>query len=104
MSIDAVIYTTIVQPNQNNFYLNPHTTYQGVNRPPHYHVLLNDIGLTTSELQLLTFHLCFTDPRLSSSTTVGDQRNWSRQNPSSNNLDYEVLQVHEKLNNLPVLG
>ncbi|CAF4446608.1 unnamed protein product, partial [Rotaria sp. Silwood2] len=66
MSIDAVIDTIIVQQNQNNFYLNPHTTYQGVNRPPHYHVLLNDIGLTTSELQLLTFHLCFTDPRLSS--------------------------------------
>ncbi|CAF2535436.1 unnamed protein product [Rotaria sp. Silwood2] len=132
MSIGAVIDTTIVQPNENNFYLNSHTAYQGVNRPPHYHVLLNGIGFTTNELQLLTFHLCFTDPRSSaaeaipsvvhqadlaafnardlfyndddSSTTVDGRRHWSFQNPSPNDLDYEILQVHENLQNLPVLG
>ncbi|CAF3798946.1 unnamed protein product [Rotaria sp. Silwood1] len=62
MSIRAIVDTTIVQPIQNNFYLNSHTDYQGVNRPPHYHVLLDEIGFTTNELQLLTFHLCFADP------------------------------------------
>jgi eukaryotic translation initiation factor 2C len=70
MSIGCVIDTTIVHPYQHNFYLNSHNAYQGVNHPPLYHVLLDEIGFTPDELQLLTYYLCFTDPRSSASEAV----------------------------------
>lgn len=62
--------TTIVHPYQNNFYLNSHHAFQGVNHPSLYHVLLDEIGFTVDELQLLTYHLCFTDPRSSASEAI----------------------------------
>ena len=65
-----MIDTTIVHPYQNNFYLNSHTAFQGVNHPSLYHVLLDEIGFTADELQLLTFHLCFTDPRSSAAEAI----------------------------------
>ncbi|CAF0853236.1 unnamed protein product [Rotaria sordida] len=134
MSIGAVIDTTIVHRNHINFYLNSHNAFQGVNRPSHYHVLLNGIGLTTNQLQLLTFHLCFADPRSSaaeaipsvvhqadiaalnarnlfynddndaSSTSTVDRRNPSSQNISHTDCTYEILQVHETLKNRPILS
>jgi eukaryotic translation initiation factor 2C len=70
MTIGAVIDTTIVHPYQNNFYLNSHNAFQGVNHSSLYHVLLDEIGFTADELQLLTFHLCFTDPRSSASEAI----------------------------------
>jgi eukaryotic translation initiation factor 2C len=70
MSIGAVIDTTIVHPYENNFYLNSHNAYQGVNHPSLYHVLLDEIAFTANELQLLTYHLCFTDPRSSASEAI----------------------------------
>jgi eukaryotic translation initiation factor 2C len=70
MTIGAVIDTTIVHPYQNNFYLNSHNAFQGVNHPSYYHVLLDEIGFTADELQLLTYHLCFTDPRSSASEAI----------------------------------
>ncbi len=70
MTIGAVIDTTIVHPYQNNFYLNSHKAFQGVNHPSYYHVLLDEIGFTADELQLLTYHLCFTDPRSSASEAI----------------------------------
>ena len=70
MTIGAVIDTTIVHPYQNNFYLNSHNAFQGVNHPSLYHVLLDEIGFTADELQLLTYHLCFTDPRSSASEAI----------------------------------
>ncbi|CAF4604956.1 unnamed protein product [Rotaria socialis] len=70
MSIGAVIDTTIVHPNNTNFYLNSHNAHQSVNQPSHYHVLLNEIELTTDELQLLTFHLYFADSRSSAAEAV----------------------------------
>jgi eukaryotic translation initiation factor 2C len=70
MSIGAVIDTAIVHPYQNNFYLNSHNAYQGVNHPSLYHVLLDEIGFTANELQLLTYNLCFTDPRSSASEAI----------------------------------
>lgn len=70
MSIGCVVDTTIVHPYQHNFYLNSHNAYQGVNNPPLYHVLLDKIGFTKNELQLLTYHLCFTDPRSSASEAI----------------------------------
>jgi eukaryotic translation initiation factor 2C len=70
MSIGTVIDTTIVHPYEHNFYLNSHNAYQGVNHPPLYHVILDEISFTANELQLLTFHLCFTDPRSSASEAI----------------------------------
>lgn len=70
MSIGCVIDTTIVHPYEHDFYLNSHNADRGVNNPALYHVLLNEIGFTADELQLLTYHLCYTDPRSSSSEAV----------------------------------
>jgi eukaryotic translation initiation factor 2C len=70
MKIGAVIDTTIVHPYQNNFYLNSHNAFQGVNHPSLYHVLLDEIGFTADELQLLTYHLCFTDPWSSAAEAI----------------------------------
>lgn len=70
LAIGAVIDTTIVHPYQNNFYLNSHTAFQGVNHPSLYHVLLDEINFTADELQLLTYHLCFTDPRSSAAEAI----------------------------------
>ena len=70
MPIGCVIDTTIVHPGQHNFYLNSHNSLLGVNHPPLYHVLLDEIGFTPNELQLLTYHLCYTDPRSSASEAV----------------------------------
>ncbi|CAF3907844.1 unnamed protein product [Rotaria sordida] len=132
MSIGTVIDTTIVHPYQNNFYLNSHNAFQGVNHPSLYHVLLDEIGFTADELQLLTYHLCFTDPRSSaaeaipsvvhladiaalkardlfyddersSGTSVGG-RSQPLRNPTLNDLDCKILDVHENLKNRPVFG
>ncbi|CAF2754230.1 unnamed protein product [Rotaria sp. Silwood2] len=132
MSIGDVIDTTIVHPYQNNFYLNSHNAFQGVNHSSFYHVLLDEIGFTADELQLLTYHLCFTDPRSSASeaipsivhqpdiaalkardlfydderssaTTVGG-RSQPLRNPTLNDADYKILDVHENLKNRPVFG
>lgn len=70
LSIGAVIDTTIVHPYQHNFYLNSHRAFQGVNHASLYHVLLDEIGFTADELQTLTYHLCFTDPRSSASEAI----------------------------------
>ena len=70
LAIGAAIDTTIVHPYQNNFYLNSHTAFQGVNHPSLYHVLLDEIQFTVDELQLLTYHLCFTDPRSSAAEAI----------------------------------
>ena len=70
LAIGAVIDTTIVHPYQNNFHLNSHNAFQGVNHPSLYHVLLDEIKFTVDELQLLTYPLCFTDPRSSAAEAI----------------------------------
>jgi len=117
MSIGAIIDTTIVHPYENNFYLNSHNAYQGVNHPSLYHILLDEIGFTSNELQLLTYHLCFTDPRSSSSEAIPSvvhQADIAALNARdlfyndnlliTNQYNYEILNIHEKLQNLPVFS
>ncbi|CAF1544251.1 unnamed protein product [Rotaria sordida] len=132
MTIGAVINTTIVYPYQNNFYLNSHNAYQGVNHPSLYHALLDEIGFTADELQLLAYHLCFTDPRSlaaeaipsvvhqadivalkardvfyddeRSSATSIDGRSQPLRNPTLDDVDYKILDVHENLKNRPIFG
>ncbi|CAF0792090.1 unnamed protein product [Adineta ricciae] len=106
--------------------------FDQVNNPPPYHVLEDQTGLTPNELQLLIYHVCFTDPRSSSSEVVPSvvhqtdlaalnardsfctdeesstmhvsNRNPVLQNPTADALHYEILQVHHNLKNKPVLG
>ncbi|CAF3582060.1 unnamed protein product [Adineta steineri] len=132
MSIGCVIDTTIVHPYQYNFYINSHNAYQGVNHPSLYHVLLNEIEFTADQLQLLTYLLCFTDPRSSASEAIPSvvhqadkaafnardlffndedsstmnvhERYKTLHNPTANDFDYEILQVHENLKNKFVFG
>ncbi|CAF1151082.1 unnamed protein product [Adineta steineri] len=126
MSIGCVIDTTIVHPYQHDFYLNSHSTYRGVNRPPLYHVLLDEIGFTADELQLLTYHLCFTDARSSASEAIPSvahqasiaalnardlfcnddvtEQDYHMKDTTINDLAYEMLNVHENLKNLPVFS
>jgi eukaryotic translation initiation factor 2C len=117
MSIGAVIDTTIVHPYENNFYLNSHNAYQGVNHPSLYHILLDEIGFNSNQLQLLTYHLCFTDPRSSSSEAIPSvvhQADIAALNARdlfyndnlliTNQYNYEILNIHEKLQNLPVFS
>ncbi|UJR29319.1 hypothetical protein I4U23_010532 [Adineta vaga] len=132
MSIGCVIDTTIVHPYQHNFYLNSHNTDRGVNNPSLYDVILNENDFTLNELELLTYYLCFTDSRSSSSeatpsvvhqankatinaqdlfdnstNSTGSNRNkrmQSLQNTIPIDLDYEILQVHENLRNRPVFA
>jgi eukaryotic translation initiation factor 2C len=125
MSIGAVIDTTIVHPYENDFYLNSHNAFQGVNHPSLYHVLLDEIGFTANQLQLLTYHLCFTDARSSASEAIpsvvhqadiaalkardlfyNDDDEYSSRSIGieTNDIKYEILHIHEKLRNLPVLG
>ena len=70
MAIGTVIDTNIVHAYQHDFYLNSHNAFQGVNKPPLYHVLLDEIGFTADELHALTYHLCYTDPRSSAAEAI----------------------------------
>jgi len=65
-----VVDTDIVHPGQFSFFLNSHRALQGTNRPALYHVLYDEIQFTADELQLLTYYLCFTDPRSSTSEAI----------------------------------
>lgn len=65
-----VVDTDIVHPGQFSFFLNSHKALQGTNRPALYHVLYDEIKFTADELQLLTYYLCFTDPRSSTSEAI----------------------------------
>ncbi|CAF0797772.1 unnamed protein product [Didymodactylos carnosus] len=59
----TVIDTEIVHPSQFDFYLNSHAAIQGTNNCILYHVLYNEIGFTSDEIQQLTYFLCHTDVR-----------------------------------------
>ncbi len=52
--LGTVIDTDINSPNGFDFYLNSHVAIQGTARPILYHVLYDDIGFTSDEIQQLT--------------------------------------------------
>ncbi|CAF3322893.1 unnamed protein product [Rotaria socialis] len=70
ISPGLVVDTDVVHPGQFSFFLNSHKALQGTNRPALYHVLYDEIKFTADELQLLTYYLCFTDPRSSTSEAI----------------------------------
>lgn len=66
----TVVDTDICHPLEHDFYLMSHGGLQGTSRPAHYHVLLDEIGFTADELQLLTYRLCYTFARCTRSVSV----------------------------------
>lgn len=52
--IGTVVDTDVVSPNRFDFYLNSHAAIQGTSKPALYHVLYDDIGFTSDEIQQLT--------------------------------------------------
>ncbi|KDO23468.1 hypothetical protein SPRG_21025 [Saprolegnia parasitica CBS 223.65] len=66
----TVIDTGVCHPTEHDFYLMSHAGLQGTSRPAHYHVLLDEIGFTADELQLLTFRMCYTFVRCTRSVSI----------------------------------
>lgn len=66
----VVIDTRICHPREFDFYLSSHAGLQGTIRPTHYHCLVDENRLTADELQLLTYHFCYTFCRCTRSISV----------------------------------
>ncbi|KAI4381366.1 hypothetical protein MLD38_007444 [Melastoma candidum] len=56
----TVVDTVITHPREFDFYLCSHWGVKGTSRPTHYHVLLDESGFTSDELQKLVYNLCYT--------------------------------------------
>ncbi|KAK1293743.1 Protein argonaute 2 [Acorus calamus] len=59
----TVVDTVVVHPTEFDFYLCSHQGLIGTSKPTHYHVLLDDIGFSSDEMQKMIYHLCFTFAR-----------------------------------------
>lgn len=81
----TVIDTDIVHPEGFDFYLNSHAALQGnfsfthsvkvfffsgTSRPILYHVLYDEIGFSSDEIQSLTYYLCHSDVRCTKAVSV----------------------------------
>ncbi|CAI0401871.1 unnamed protein product [Linum tenue] len=63
VSPGTVVDTKIVHPSEFDFYLCSHYGSLGTSKPTHYHVLWDEHGFTSDQLQKLTYNLCFTFAR-----------------------------------------
>ncbi|KAK1304677.1 Protein argonaute 2 [Acorus calamus] len=59
----TVVDKVVVDQGKPNFYLCSHHGLIGTSKPAHYHVLLDEIGLGSDEVQRMIYHLCFTFAR-----------------------------------------
>ncbi|CAF0770466.1 unnamed protein product [Didymodactylos carnosus] len=66
----TVVDSTVTHPTQFDFFLNSHAAIQGTSRPVLYHVLYDEIGFSSDEIQQLTYYLCHTDVRCTKSVSV----------------------------------
>ncbi|UJR37628.1 hypothetical protein I4U23_030325 [Adineta vaga] len=66
----TVVDTGIVHPQGFDFYLNSHAAIQGTSRPILYHVLYDEIGFSSDEIQSLTYYLCHSDVRCTKAVSV----------------------------------
>ncbi|KAK4549069.1 hypothetical protein LTR36_007525 [Oleoguttula mirabilis] len=55
----TLIETGVTHPFENDFYLCSHAALKGTARPMHYHVLLNEAGMSNEELQTLIYEQCY---------------------------------------------
>jgi hypothetical protein len=62
----VVVNSSIVNPNYLNFFLNSHEPRLGTNKIGNYVVLVNEIQYSLSQLEELTYSLCYTDQRIDS--------------------------------------
>jgi eukaryotic translation initiation factor 2C len=51
----TLVETGVTHPFENDFYLVGHVALKGTARPMHYHVLLNEVGMSNEELQTLIY-------------------------------------------------
>ncbi|CAF4038008.1 unnamed protein product [Rotaria sp. Silwood2] len=66
----TVVDTDIVHPQGFDFYLNSHAAIQGTSRPILYHVLYDEIGFSSDEIQSLTYYLCHSDVRCTKAVSI----------------------------------
>lgn len=59
----TVVDTNIVHPFEFDFYLCSHYGSLGTSKPTHYHVLWDEHGFTSDQLQNLIYNMCFTFAR-----------------------------------------
>lgn len=59
----TVVDTRVVHPFEFDFYLCSHYGSLGTSKPTHYHVLHDEIGFTSDQLQKLIYDMCFTMAR-----------------------------------------
>ncbi|KAL0585288.1 hypothetical protein ABG067_004993 [Albugo candida] len=112
----TVVDTDICHPLEHDFYLMSHGGLQGTSKPAHYHVLLDEIGFTADELQLLTYRLCTRSVSVVPSayyshlmafrarffTPEGDSDTMSSISGSGKEaeVDLRLMQVHNNLRNV----
>ncbi|CAF1041399.1 unnamed protein product [Rotaria sordida] len=72
MNVQAgtVIDQDITHPSQFDFYLCSQAAIMGTSRPTLYHVLHDDIGFSSDDVQQLTYWLCHTDMRCTKSVSI----------------------------------
>ncbi|CAF1246863.1 unnamed protein product [Rotaria sp. Silwood1] len=72
MNVQAgtVIDQSIIHPSQFDFYLCSQAAIMGTSRPALYHVLHDDIGFSSDDIQQLTYWLCHTDMRCTKSVSI----------------------------------
>ncbi|KAE8708834.1 Protein argonaute 2 [Hibiscus syriacus] len=63
ISPGTVVDTTIVHPFEFDFYLCSHHGSLGTSKPTHYHVLWDEHGFSSDQLQKLIYNMCFTFAR-----------------------------------------
>jgi eukaryotic translation initiation factor 2C len=66
----TVVDTGVTHPRQFDFYLVAHAAGKGTARPTHYHVLLDENGLSADALQALTYRQCHLWARCTSSVSL----------------------------------
>jgi eukaryotic translation initiation factor 2C len=67
--VGTLVDSGIASPYIMDFFLLSHNVLAGTGRPAHYYVLLNEMILSTTELQKTTFELCFTYGRSTTSVS-----------------------------------
>ncbi|XP_050233749.1 protein argonaute 2-like [Mercurialis annua] len=63
VSPGTVVDTTIVHPFEFDFYLCSHYGSLGTSKPTHYHVLWDEHGFSSDELQRIIYNMCYTFAR-----------------------------------------